>query len=625
MAQFDVLIVGAGPAGSFAAELLARSGAKVALFDGRPAGEPKACGGGVTAKALKAWPELLNAVGRTIHELDLYSPSGKRLHLKLDEPFAVYSRVVFDGYLRDRARDAGAQVLSEKISSRKITKIDNGWRISNETGEWSGAVLVGADGANSGIAKMLAGPLAPSDMEVAFGYRAPLPAKGIAPTVVAFLPRWVGYAWAFPRPDHLSFGIATTQDAFEHQPLDDLLWRFMIGYYHQCAGAPRANATFWKDEDTPATSAIREQLRDTADRYAARIPGLAATTWDHRTVSGDNWALLGDAAGFADPVTGEGIYYALRSAELYTEAYLRKDPASFETSWRRDFGAELRRAAQMRRRFYGNFWGAPFTERMIEFAKGHRGVKRVLGSLVAGEQGYTDLKKKLVKSALRPILFIVVALLLAAQSQALAQKVKQPPEVLAAYRVVHRFQELLAADLEFDRAYEATFPKDPARRRAIAIAEGEFGDVDFTKVDDATLITAYKNQMQLLFYTLLLIDPDKSEASLPERIKEIHSRGLPNTPEDFRLFAETLKEDVVELRMYLNREPAAARRLRLFKLVLAKPVIPPANYVVKPLTSYSKGKVLGQNERYYEIERAYSVIREGSEMKIIGLRFFTLF
>ena len=57
--QFDVLIVGAGPAGSFAAERLAQGGARVALFDGRPEGEPKACGGGVTAKALKAWPHLL--------------------------------------------------------------------------------------------------------------------------------------------------------------------------------------------------------------------------------------------------------------------------------------------------------------------------------------------------------------------------------------------------------------------------------------------------------------------------------------------------------------------------------------------------------------------------------------
>jgi len=401
MKPFDVLIVGAGPAGSFAAELLARGGAKVALFDGRPEGTPKACGGGVTAKALKAWPQLLNAAGRTINELDLYSPSGKKLHLKLDEPFAIYSRVVFDSYLRDRAGDAGAHVFSKKISARKAKRFETGWRLRSEDGdEWTGAMLAGADGANSAIGKILAGPLPASDMEVAFGYRAPLPSNEIAPTVVAFLPRWVGYAWAFPRPDHISFGIATTQDAFEHQPLDDLLWRFMIGYYHERNGA---TVKFWQDDENAESKRVREHLSNTAERYAARIPGLAAKTWDTRRVCGDDWALLGDAAGFADPVTGEGIYYALRSAELFADAYLGGRASTYETLWREDFGADLARAAQMRRRFYGNFWGAPFTERMIEFARGHRGVKRVLGDLVAGEQGYVDLKKKLVKSAFRPV------------------------------------------------------------------------------------------------------------------------------------------------------------------------------------------------------------------------------
>ena len=399
MTRFDLLIIGAGPAGSFAAELLAKGGAKVALFDGRPEGEPKACGGGVTAKALKAWPQLLNAVGRTITELDLYSPSSKRLHLTLEEPFAIYSRVAFDCYLRDRARDAGAHVIPEKTFARKTKRDDNGWRLISDNGsEWTGSFLIGADGANSGIAKMLAGPLPPSDMEVAFGYRAPLPANNVAPTAVAFLPGWVGYAWAFPRPDHVSFGIATTQDAFEHQPLDDLLWQFMIGYYEQCDGK---QVKFWQNHNnTPERARIQEHLRATSERYAARIPGLAPKTWDSRTVAGADWALLGDAAGFADPVTGEGIYYALRSAELFAETFLSGTPEAYEKRWREDFGAELRRAAQMRPRFYGNFWGAPFTERMIEFARGHRGVKRVLGNLVAGEQGYVDLKKKLVKSAL---------------------------------------------------------------------------------------------------------------------------------------------------------------------------------------------------------------------------------
>ena len=408
--HFDVLIVGAGPAGSFAAERLARGGARVALFDGRPQGEPKACGGGVTAKALKAWPHLLNAVGRTVNELEMYSPSGKRLHMKLDEPFAIYSRVAFDSYLRDLARDAGAEVVFEKITPRGIKKIETddiggSWRLrSAGAAEWSGQMLVGADGANSAIAKKLAGPLAASDMEVAFGYRAPLPLKGDAPTVIAFLPRWVGYAWAFPRLDHISFGIATTQDAFEHKALDRLLWQFMIGYYEQREDGRESNKrNIWQDLEESGRAPIEKHLHTTAERYAARIPGLADKTWDQRRVCGEGWALLGDAAGFADPVTGEGIYYALRSAELFAEAFLEGRAEEYEKRWREDFGGELRRASQMRRRFYGNFFGAPFTERMIEFARGHRGIKKVLGDLVAGEQGYIGLKKKLARRALRPI------------------------------------------------------------------------------------------------------------------------------------------------------------------------------------------------------------------------------
>src|SRR5439155_26859746 len=182
--------------------------------------------------ALKAWPHLLDAVGRTIDELDMYSPSGKHLYLKLDEPFAVYSRIAFDTFLRERARQAGAQVFAEKISARGFKQSEDSWIVRTQSGkEFSGQFLIGADGANSAIAKKLAGPLPPADMEVAFGYRAPLPESGDAATVVAFLPKWVGYAWAFPRIDHVSFGIATTQDAFDHESLDALLWDFMVSYY----------------------------------------------------------------------------------------------------------------------------------------------------------------------------------------------------------------------------------------------------------------------------------------------------------------------------------------------------------------------------------------------------------
>jgi geranylgeranyl reductase family protein len=424
MERFDVLIVGAGPAGSFAAERLARAGVRVALFDGRPPGEPKACGGGVTSKALKAWPHLLDAVGRTIDELEMYSPSGKHLHLKLDEPFAVYSRIAFDTFLRERAREASAQVFAEKISARGFKRVveetqvvqaasshpvatapgsdlDHGWIVRTQSGaEFGCKWLIGADGANSAIAKKLAGPLPPVEMEVAFGYRAPLPDSHDAATVVAFLPGWVGYAWAFPRIDHVSFGIATTQDDFDHESLDELLWQFMVSYYE--SGSGNGNQRLWKKHYESGDQILIE-LKRTAQRYAARIPGLSPRTWDTRRACGENWALLGDAAGFADPVTGEGIYYALRSAELFAEAYLKGAPEEYEQLWRADFGRELKRASEMRRRFYGNFWGAPFTERMIEFARGHRGIRKVLGELVAGGQGYTDLKKKLARRALKPL------------------------------------------------------------------------------------------------------------------------------------------------------------------------------------------------------------------------------
>src|SRR5712691_185759 len=131
---FNVLLVGAGPAVSFAAVRLASAAVSVALFDGRPEGEPKACGGGVTGKALKAWPHLLEAVGRTVTELEMYAPSGRCIHLKLDEPFAIYSRRAFDSYLLERARTAGAQVFNEKISGARIVKTESGWLLKSGKG-----------------------------------------------------------------------------------------------------------------------------------------------------------------------------------------------------------------------------------------------------------------------------------------------------------------------------------------------------------------------------------------------------------------------------------------------------------------------------------------------------------
>jgi flavin-dependent dehydrogenase len=404
-AKFDVVIVGAGPAGAFAAEKLAEGGARVALFDGRDPEVGKPCGGGVTAKALKRWPFITEAGGRLVDSVEMYSPAGRRVKLKLREPFAIYSRRSFDDYLRARASAAGASVLHERVRLDEEKGADGLWRLRSKRGAcWSGSILVAADGANSPIAKRLAGPLSNSEMEVAFGYRTPCDAAQDWPTVIAFLPGWAGYAWAFPRLDHISFGIATAQDTFEHKQLDEFLWSFMIGYFRgreegAATGWPRRGRARMKGDEERE---VEDRLRLTAQRYAARIPGLSPETLAERKAAGSDWALVGDAAGFADPVTGEGIYYALRSAEILAEAYARGRVADYEEMWRADFGRELRRASQMRKRFYGRFLGDAFTERMISIAGLHPGIRRTLRELIAGGQDYTSLKRTLARRAFLP-------------------------------------------------------------------------------------------------------------------------------------------------------------------------------------------------------------------------------
>ncbi len=209
-----------------------------------------------------------------------------------------------------------------------------------------------------------------------------------------------------------------------------------------------------------------------------------------------------------------------------------------------------------------------------------------------------------------------------------AQRVRQPREVVDAYRVCRQFQTLMGQDLDFDRAFEATFTKNGSRRREIAIYEGEFGDLDLTKVDDATLLNAFKARMQIVYLMLPLASPDSNEDEalfFPPAIKAIFERKPPPTAEEFPTYSQQLQRDATEFRAHLNqlaaRNPRVAERVRQFKQdLLQTPKLPASK--VEPLTSYSKGHVLAPNEKYYQIGD-YAVIREGTQMKIIGIRFFS--
>jgi hypothetical protein len=208
--------------------------------------------------------------------------------------------------------------------------------------------------------------------------------------------------------------------------------------------------------------------------------------------------------------------------------------------------------------------------------------------------------------------------------------IKQPREVVEAYAVCREFQRLFGEDLDFDRAFEATFTKDPARRRAIARAEIEMSNVDLAQIDDATLIGIYKDETQLFWLLLMLIDPDgpvpKSELS-PPAIDNIYDRfrARPTTTQELRDYAAQLKQDVLTVRAHLNqlavKHDSVAQHVQEMKKGLSDLKLPD-KYVVQPLTSYRNSNVLGTDEKYYEIGN-YEVIREGGEMKIIGIRFFT--
>ena len=230
---------------------------------------------------------------------------------------------------------------------------------------------------------------------------------------------------------------------------------------------------------------------------------------------------------------------------------------------------------------------------------------------------------------MRPLLAVFFALVLTSTSHAQpTAKFKQPREVVEAYRVCAQFQRLLAQTLDFNHAFEATFTRSPTRRRQIAIAEGEFGDSDLTKIDDATLIGAYKSRMQIFYLMLPLASPDsKDEEDLffPPPIKAIFERKAPTSPDEFAAFAAQVNRDAADLRAHLNqlaaRYPSVAERISKFKTDLSKKAEPP-NHIVKPLTAYSRGHVLGVDEKYYQIGD-YAVIREGGQMRIIGIRFFS--
>jgi flavin-dependent dehydrogenase len=200
-----VAVLGGGPAGSFAAERLARAGLDTVIFDEKLAWE-KPCGGGLTYKAWNEYPFLIenDTPKKLITQTNLSAPKAGSVALELPQPLLIYSRFDLNHMLLKRAENAGAQV--EKARVMALDRKDRGWLVRTRQGSVEADFCVVATGARNPLPRRLApNGLAGRHHATALGYYVPGRQARID---IQFLPGLEGYIWVFPRCGHLSVGFA---------------------------------------------------------------------------------------------------------------------------------------------------------------------------------------------------------------------------------------------------------------------------------------------------------------------------------------------------------------------------------------------------------------------------------
>ncbi|MFG1802002.1 geranylgeranyl reductase family protein [Micromonospora carbonacea] len=317
--EYDVAVVGAGPAGAAAALAARRAGARVLLLDRADFPRDKACGDGVAAHALDVLARLgvAGAVDgyAPLPRIRLVGPGGDAVARALPRPAYTVPREVFDARLVAAAVAAGAELRRHAV--RRVEQ--RGGRVVLD-GEIAARAVVGADGAASVVRRALGHPVNP-DRHLALAIRGYAPARPGPPEqlIVTSGPRWPAYAWSFPIGDG----------------------RANVGYGEVLRGEPLTRAHL-------------------VDRLAALLPGTDPATVTglrahhlplstHRPPPGRGRLLLaGDALSLINPFTGEGIFYALLSGAL-AGAAAAGDPAhaaaGYAAALRRRLGVHLRHSS----------------------------------------------------------------------------------------------------------------------------------------------------------------------------------------------------------------------------------------------------------------------------------------
>jgi geranylgeranyl reductase family protein len=290
--RFDAIVVGAGPAGSTVAIRLSRAGARVLLVDREHFPRDKPCGGGLTYRAVRQLPVPVDEVVEdVVYRVELGFGYSKRFERSSDGPLIVMTqRRRLDAYLAERAAEAGAD-FRDGVRARGLELELGGATVRFDGSAAAAPVVIGADGVN-GLTVRALGLLETRRHGVALegnaSYEDGSRFRGRALVDLGAVPG--GYAWAFPKSDHVNVGVGGWER--EGPRLREHLARACAGY-----AVPPA------------------RLRNLRGyRLPMRGPG-------ERPVRGRVLA-VGDAAGLVDPLSGDGIYEALVSARLAAEAAL---------------------------------------------------------------------------------------------------------------------------------------------------------------------------------------------------------------------------------------------------------------------------------------------------------------
>jgi flavin-dependent dehydrogenase len=277
----------------------------------------------------------------------------------------VAGRRELDGALLDAAVRSGATLIPSRATA--VAAADGGWSVSTRTDRFTGAWLIGADGANSLVRRHVVRPFARADLSIATGYF--VRGRSSREIVVEFEDDPPGYLWSFPRPDHLAIGICAQADEGSSPALAERVSRWIAAHVGKNA---------------------------TVERYSWPIPSLGVEALTNECPAGERWMLVGDAAGLVDPITREGIYFALRSADFAADALLAASNVTtrYVDRVRTQIHGELVRAARLKARFFRPH----FVDLLVAALARSPRVRDVMADLVAGQQTYEGLRRRLIKT-----------------------------------------------------------------------------------------------------------------------------------------------------------------------------------------------------------------------------------